>query len=228
MQQYFIEDELEVGKSFPLREDIFYHLVKVLRRTNDQFRVVDIEHKVYLCELNDKFGKVLNEIDEYNELGCKVTAIISLIKSDKFELILQKLTELGVSTIVPYNARRSVVKDSKADKKQERYQKIVTEAAEQSHRNIVPEVHTAINFKEVKNYLSDVNIIAYEKENTDSKQCLKAKSITFVIGPEGGFETAEIEAFTKLGFNSVSLGKRILRAETAAICLASQIVGENE
>lgn len=227
MQQYFIDKELKLNEISDLRDDIIYHLTKVLRCTNEEFRVVDKNHNIFLCKLENKKARVLNKIDEYNELDVDITAIISLIKSDKFELILQKLTELGVKRIVPYNAKRSVVKETKPEKKIERYKKILMEASEQSHRNIVPEIEKAIDFKDLKKYLSDLNLLAYEKEDISSKSELKAKSITFIIGPEGGFTREEVEGFKTLGFKSISLGKRILRAETAAMYLTSLIVGEN-
>ena len=83
--------------------------------------------------------------------------------------------------------------------------------------------------KDIKNYLSDLNVVAYEKEDSDNtKTDLNKKSITIIIGPEGGFESEEINELNKLGFINISLGKRILRAETAAIYLTSLIVGENQ
>lgn len=227
MQQYFIENELHVNDLSDLREDVIYHLTKVLRCTNEEFRVVDANHDIYLCRLENKKARVIEKLEENNELDVDITAIVSLIKSDKFELTLQKLTELGVKRIVPYNAKRSVVKENKPEKKLERYKKILMEASEQSHRNIIPEIEKAIDFKDLKNYMSDLNLIAYEKEDINSKSELKAKSITFIIGPEGGFTSDEVDSIKALGFKSISLGKRILRAETAALYLSSLIVGEN-
>lgn len=227
MQQYFIDTVLKENELVNLRDDIIYHLTKVLRCTNEEFRVVDSNHKVFLCALENKMARVIKKLDENNELDCDITAIIALIKSDKFELTLQKLCELGVKRIIPYNAKRSVVKENKPEKKLERYQKILMEASEQSHRNIIPTIEKAIDFKDLKNYMSEINLLAYEKEDVKSKSELKAKSVTFIIGPEGGFTSEEVQKITELGFKSISLGKRILRAETAAMYLTSLIVGEN-
>lgn len=228
MQQYFIDSKIDINKNVILRDDIIYHLTKVLRSTNKTFRLVDNEGRVFLANLDGNTAKIIEKLDENNELHTKITVILALYKQDKFELTLQKLTELGVSRIVPYNAKRSVVKETKTDKKIERYRKILTEAAEQSHRNFVPEIIPAINFKDVEKYKSDLNLIAYEKEDSNVSSNLKADSITFVIGPEGGFDSDEIESFKNLGFKSISLGKTILRAETAAIYLTSIIRKENE
>ena len=140
------------------------------------------------------------------------------------ELCIQKLVELCVKRIVPYKSVRSVVK-VKDGKKQERLQKIAKEAAEQSHRNIIPEVTDAIDLKQIKNYLSEANYICYESE-TNISDISKNNSITYIIGPEGGFEDNEYQKICDLGFESVSLGKRILRAETAALYMTSIIVGK--
>ena len=226
MQQYFIEEEINLDSKIKLRDDILYHLKKVLRGTNEYFRLVDANHKIYLAKLDGDNAQIIKYLAENNELDIDITAIIALIKSDKFELILQKLTELGVKKIVPYNAYRSIVKEKKSDKKLLRYKKILMEASEQCHRNIVPEITEAIDLKDIDTYLSDLNLIAYEKESADIKAKLKNKqSITFIIGPEGGFDPNEYQKFVDKGFESISLGKRILRAETAAIYLAS-IIGD--
>lgn len=228
MQQYFVDRKLKVGDNILLREDIIYHLTKVLRNTNKTFRLADTEGSIFLCNLINNKEAIVNELlDENNELDCDITVILALYKSDKFELTIQKLTELGVKIIIPYNAVRSVVKETKADKKLERYKKIAMEAAEQSHRNFVPEILSAINLEDIEKYKSDLNFVAYEKED-NSELTLKAKSITYIIGPEGGFTEKEISKLIELGFTSISLGKRILRAETAAIYLTSIIVGANQ
>lgn len=226
MQQYFIDEEITLDAKIRLRDDMLFHLKKVLRGTNEYFRLVDINHKIYLAKADGDYASIIKYLDEDNELKTDITAIIALIKSDKFELILQKLTELGVKRIVPYNAYRSVVKEKKSEKKLERYKKILTEASEQCHRNLIPEIVPAIDLKDIDKYLSELNLIAYEKEDSDIKAELSnSQSITFIIGPEGGFDPAEYLKLVEKGFKSISLGKRILRAETAAIYLAS-IIGE--
>ena len=228
MQQYFVDDSLKENDLISLRDDILYHLVKVLRQTNQEFRLVDSTGSIFLCKLENNQARIIRCLDENNELDIEITVILALIKSDKFELTLQKLTELGVKRIVPYNAYRSVVKEAKKDKKLERYKKILMEASEQSHRNVIPEITSAIDIKDIEKYKSDINIIAYEKEDIKSKSELKAKSITLIIGPEGGFDKDEYNTIVSMGFKSISLGKRILRAETAAMYLTSIIVGENQ
>lgn len=228
MQQYFYHDILKAGDIIPLDKEILYHLKKVLRKDENYiFRLVDKNEDVFHCKLIDDNANILEKLNENNELDVDITVILSLIKNDKFELCLQKLTELGVNRIIPFNANRSIIK-IKNDNKISRYQKIIKEASEQSHRNRIPIIENYIDLKDIKNYMSDLNIIAYEKEDSSNTKINYSnyKSITIMIGPEGGFELNEIELLNELGFINISLGKRILRAETAAIFLTSLIVGE--
>lgn len=228
MQQYFVKEKLNLGDIVSLDEDIKYHLVKVLRKDSSYtFRIVDADGKVFHANLvNNDSCKLVEEVNENNELDCDITCILSLIKNDKFELTIQKLVELGVKRIVPYQACRSVIK-VKDNKKIERLKKIVLEACEQSHRNIIPEVCEVASIKDLEKYKSTCNYICYESDNNiaDIKPC---DSITYIIGPEGGFEDNEYKTICSLGYESISLGKRILRAETAAIYMTSVIVSKNQ
>lgn len=226
MQQYFIDKKLNVGDTVLLEDEILYHLIKVLRKDSSYtFRLCDNTNTFYHCHLiSNKECMVDEKLDENNELDCDITCIMALIKNDKFELCVQKLVELGVKRIVPYQAYRSVVK-SKDDKKVIRIKKIVKEAAEQSHRNIIPEVTDVASIKDLNKYLSKSNYICFESEKNIVDIDVK-DSITYIIGPEGGFEDSEYKKIVDLGFESISLGKRILRAETAAIYMTSIIVGK--
>lgn len=228
MQQYFSDEILTINNLTSLSQETLFHIKKVLRGNDGyEFRLVDKNGFIYLCELNNNYALVKEKLEENNELSCDITVILSLIKNDKFDFCLQKLTELGVKRIVPYEAYRSQIKAN--DKKIDRYEKIVREASEQSHRNLIPKIENFANIKQLKNYLSDINVVAYEKEDFNIKENFNnSKSITIIIGPEGGFAPEEIETIKSLGFNSISLGKRILRAETAAIYLTSIIVEANQ
>ena len=178
--------------------------------------------------------KIVEELDENNELDVEVTLVYALPKGDKFELVLQKATELGVSRIVPLITRRCVVKIDKAkfSKKLTRYEKILKEATQQSRRNKVPELVNIIKLDELKEYLGDYNLVAYEekaKNDTDFalKECLKqlnpGDKITIIVGSEGGFDYEEISMMESMNINACSLGKRILRSETAPLYLLSVI-----
>lgn len=226
MQQFFYDELLILSNSYPLNSDVNYQLKKVLRVNNGyKFRLVDSNQDVFMCEYQDGLAYVSEKLDEYNELEIDITAIVALIKNDKFDFCVQKLTELGVNRIVPYIARRSVVKPGKGNNKLDRIKKIAREASEQSHRNKIPEICDYATYKDLEKYKSELNLLAYEKETKTISDLKKYKSITYIIGPEGGFEPGEVEDIISLGFDSISLGKRILRAETAAIFLASVIAG---
>lgn len=228
MQQYFVDKEIQSDEIIELDKEVLHHLIKVLRKDSVYtFRIADMNGKIFHAHLIDDKRCMIDEfLDENNELDCDITCILSLIKSDKFELCIQKLTELGVKRIVPYNARRSVVK-IKEKKKLERFDKIAREASEQCHRNFIPEICDPCDLKDLKNYLSERNYICYESEKNIS-DIDKSSSVTYIIGPEGGFEDQEYEKIVSMGFESISLGKRILRAETAALYMTSLIVGKNQ
>lgn len=223
MQQYFVSEKISIGSKIRLNNDDIYHLRKVLRKGSDYtFRICDRDRDIYLGHLLEDDSCLIDSYTgENNELDHDVTCILSLIKSDKFELCIQKLVELGVKRIVPFSAERSVVK-IKDDKKLVRLQKIAREAAEQSHRNLIPEITPVCTIKDLKDYMSEYNYICYESEKRIGEISPKG-SITYLIGPEGGFSDKEYEKICTMGFESISLGKRILRAETAAIYMTSII-----
>lgn len=228
MQQYFVDQKVKQSDIISLDKDTIYHLVKVLRKDETYtFRIADANGSIFFANLvNSNECKIGEPTNENNELDCDITCILSLIKNDKFELTIQKLVELGVKRIIPYKSVRSVVK-VKDNKKLDRLKKIVKEAAEQSHRNIIPEICDFASIDDLEKYKSDLNYICYESEKNIS-QISPSKSITYIIGPEGGFEDKEYEKICEMGFESISLGKRILRAETAAIYMTSIIVGKNQ
>lgn len=230
MQQYFIDEELDVGKRYTLDKEMYHHLKHVLRKDDGtNFRIVDTKNEIFLAELSSNEAIILDRIIEDRELDINITVIMSLIKNDKFDFCLQKLTELGVKRIIPYSANRSIIKIKDKDSKIQRYRKIVQEASEQSLRSMVPLIDDIIDFNDLSKYKSKYNYVAYEKNN-----CIYIPyqeiddSITIIIGPEGGFEESEIKKFESEGFKPISLGKRILRAETAALYVVSNIVGANE
>ena len=231
MQRYFasIDNQYFVHLS---KEDE-HHLCHVMRmKKGDEIEVVH-QQKLFLCRV-DSFNpliiSVIHEIANDVEIKEEITLLFALTKGDKTDLVLQKATELGVKRIALIETERTVVKyDNKdIDKKLERFKKIMKEASEQSHRLIIPELLGIYNLKNLpKELLSDINYVAYEKDTSDISGAFqglkKGKSISILIGPEGGFSIQEIDALTNQGFIRTSLGKRILRAETAAIYALSVI-----
>ena len=232
MQEYFAKEKK--NNEFILSNQDNFHIERVLRMKTGDHIVVIYETLKYDCVVSFDKGlkiNIMSELDTNNELGVEVTLVYGMPKKDKFEFVVQKTCELGVKTIVPFSAKRSisVVDEKNVDKKLERWNLIAKEACEQSKRNMLVKVESPVKLKELLNYKSELNLIAYEDLSIEGNKNLfellsrKYKSITIVVGPEGGFDKEEINFLMNNGFTSVSLGKRILRSETAPIYMMSVI-----
>jgi 16S rRNA (uracil1498-N3)-methyltransferase len=239
MQQYFYHHPIHIGDTLALDKESSFHQLTVLRaKPGDRFRLADREGDIYLAELEidgkQAYAKILAKIDETNEMKVKVTIIQALIKGERWDYFLQKATECGVTRIVPFVGERNVVRyDPATDAiKLERWRKIAEEAAEQSRRNIVPEIAAPITVKDLDRYMGETNFVAYELESNTNRQLkdqdIVSDSVSVLIGSEGGFSPREIEQFITTGFMPVGLGKRILRAETAAIVALTLIESKSE
>lgn len=237
MQRYFGK---VYGKQVLLDDQDKFHVVKVMRsRVGDQIEVVS-EGIVYLCEISSIKPLeiyVKERLEENNELKNDVVLIVSLLKGDHMDLVIQKATELGVEEIVLLCSERSIAKIRAVEKdfKLERYRKIVKEAAEQSKRTRLPLIYQVIKIDDLDDIHADVKFIAYEgaKGNTSEfcSMLSKVKSherIAVMIGPEGGFTPLEVDIACEHGYHKISLGRRILRAETAAIYALSVIANQLE
>lgn len=233
MQQYFAKDK--INNNFVLDEQDQFHIEKVMRMKENDLIYVVYNEIVYESIIKFNKGKLIIECGREtvinNELNCNITLIYGLPKGDKFEFVIQKATELGVTSIVPYAASRSVsvISKEKEEKKLERWNKIAKEASEQSKRNKKVKVEKICDEDNLANYKSKLNLVAYEDVSNEGCNKLnsllskKYDSITLVVGPEGGFEQREIDNLVENGFEVVSLGKRILRSETAPLFLMSII-----
>ena len=216
------------------------HISKVLRcKENDKLEVCDMDNNEYICAIKEinKDNIILDIIEKVNikrESNLKVKLYQGMPKGTKMELILQKLTEIGVDEIILVQAKRSVTKidNKKEDKKIERWERIIYEAAKQSKRGKMPKLTGVLSFNEaledMKN--NDLNICPYENERTVSiKEAIRGLNINSVgifVGPEGGFEEEEIEKIQNIDGKVVSLGPRILRTETASVVASSIVLYE--
>lgn len=216
------------------------HISRVLRcKENDKLEVCDMDNNEYVCEIREinKDNILLDIIETVNikrESKLKIRLYQGMPKGTKMELILQKLTEIGVDEIVLVQTKRSVTKidNKKEDKKIERWERIIYEAAKQSKRGKIPTLRGVLSFKEaledMKN--NDINLCPYENERTVAiKQAIKdvdANSVGIFVGPEGGFEEDEIERIQDIDGKVVSLGPRILRTETASVVASSIVLYE--
>ena len=229
MQRYFAKEKN--NDTFILYDTDLHHIKNVMRyKEEDKIEVV-YDDKIHICQIKNLLPLTLEVIETYqenNELNIELNVAISLVSEQKFDLIIQKLTELGASNIIPIKSERSIVKidDKKASKKIARWQMICKEASEQSHRTKIPNVNNIISLKELIDYKADKKLVCSLNEKTkslDKYLTEDTKNILLVIGPEGGLSTREEELLLTNNFLPVSLGKRVLRVETAAIYIASII-----
>jgi len=242
MLKFFIDKSQKIDNYINILNQDAIHIKKVLRlKKGDIINVTDNEKNTYECkieELSDDLIKclVLSEKEENNENNINISLFQGIAKFDKMDYIVQKATELGVNTFYPVLMKRTVVKlDDKAkEKKTLRWQQIAMEASKQCKRTCIPKIENVIFFKDICNLVStyDIILLAYENDKHSLKKILQSvdrdiTNIAIIIGPEGGFEEDEVDMLEKYEkVKSVSLGKRILRTETASILLISNILYE--
>jgi 16S rRNA (uracil1498-N3)-methyltransferase len=229
MQRYFAIDK--VDEKLILSTDDLHHLFNVLRlKKGEHFQIV-YNKILYECMVVNPILFDFKYISSslLVDYKYKLTFFIANPKNDKLEFILQKCTEIGVSKFVIFESERSIAKIDfdTFEKRKNRYEKIVQEAAQQSKQNNIPEVDFLDDVENFKNYEFDQKFVAYETASISDISkfdlCKKAYSISFIVGPEGGFSPREIEKFSLFGFKTISLGSSILRCETAPIYIASVI-----
>lgn len=237
MHHFFVVPE-QVGEEW-IRIDgtDVNHIRNVLRmKIGEKLEVSDGNNQKYLCAV-DSFGdtsvelRILEAMEADNELPSRIFLFQGLPKSDKMELIVQKAVELGVHEVIPVATKRAVVKldAKKAAKKRERWQEIARSGAKQSGRNVIPAVREVMGFREALAYAKelDVVLIPYElaegmKETREKLAGIRpGQSVAVFIGPEGGFEKSEVELAVSAGAYPVTLGRRILRTETAGLAMLS-------
>ena len=238
MNRFFIDPGNIVGTKASLYSEDVKHIAAVLRlKAGDQVTLCDGRGNDYTAEITSisKAEVRFNILSAYcsaAESKCSITLFQGLPKAGKLETIIQKCVELGISDIVPVVMDRSVVRISKSDfnKKSERYQRVSMEAAKQSRRGIIPAVGQLISSKEISAEGFDALILAYELEREKSIKAVlssidaSAKRIGVIVGPEGGISDDEAEYFSSIGAIPFSLGRRILRTETAGPAITAIIL----
>ena len=211
------------------------HIRRVLRlKAGDEIIVFDGSGKEYEGTIVEErpFSVVIriqNIFSSKRESHLEITLAQSLLKGEKMDYLIQKTTELGVKEIVPFFSSRSVplLEKSGRLKRHHRWERIAIEASKQCGRGVVPKIDPLQGYSEMLKSVSPdpLRLILWEREKTNLKEVLGKsigmKEIFFIIGPEGGFSQEEIEEANKAGFLRVTLGRRILRAETASLCLLS-------
>ena len=245
MHHFFVEPSQIQGNHIFIDGPDVNHIRNVLRMNpGEEVNVTDGSgEKVYRCAIasigEDKVElNIMWAQEKGMELPSKIYLFQGLPKSDKMELIIQKAVELGVYEIIPMTTARAVVKldQKKAAAKVKRWQAISESAAKQSKRLLIPEVKEPVKFSEALKLASDldVRLIPYElAEGMDGTrriiQSVKpGQSVAVFIGPEGGFEEAEVELAKEAGFQAITLGRRILRTETAGMTVLSILMYQLE
>ncbi len=237
MYHFFVEEEQIEEKLIRITGSDVNHIRNVLRmKPKEELLISSRQGGDYHCavetvEEDEVCVRILWKESLGRELSCEVILFQGLPKGDKMELVIQKNVELGVTAIVPVAMKRCVVKldEKKAAAKQKRWQQIAESAAKQSKRGIIPEVKPVMGFSEALAYAKalDRKLLPYEcaEGMQRTKQLLASilpgQKVGIFIGPEGGFEEQEVEAAEACGFQVMTLGRRILRTETAGMMLMS-------
>jgi 16S rRNA (uracil1498-N3)-methyltransferase len=246
MPKFFIKNDQVKDEYIDITGDDVNHIKNVLRLkiddciqvcnsdtgNNYKAQIVSVEKSNIKCSIIEKLNSTV-------ESNVYIHILQGLPKADKMELIIQKCTELGVQEITPVNMERSIVKLNPKDetKKVQRWQKIAEVAAKQSGRDKITQINNIVKFKDIFNVLKDYDafLVAYEKEkeNTLKKELIKLKEVSspkvaVLIGPEGGIDDEEIKVLKTNNTKIITLGKRILRTETAPLAISSIIQYELE
>ncbi len=244
MPRFFVTRSQVQGDEIVIRGNDVNHIKNVLRmHPGDEISISDGQGMDYFCRIKtmerEEIGlSIENSWKSYVELPVHLYLFQGLPKSDKMELIIQKAVELGVYEIVPVRTNRVIVKldEKKEEKKRARWQQIAESGAKQSGRGIVPEVKPVMRFRDALAYASGLDgmIIPYEKAEgiKETRKIISGlkgkKSIGIFIGPEGGFDEKEVEEAIGAGASAVTLGRRILRTETAGLAMLSVLMFEFE
>ena len=241
LHRFFVRPENLRANEVVLGEQQAHQICNVLRLKEAERIVVldnlgdEFEVELAVVAGNRVLGRIVKRRQNCNEPDVKICLFQSMLKRDKFEFVLQKCTEVGVAEFVPVVCERSVVQDKniKAGKLQ-RWRKIITEAAEQSHRGRVPGLGEPIDFAEAIGMADDFDcaLIASTQSGTGLRKALSKngkdiKSVGLFIGPEGGSSSGELERCRQVNVIEFGMGGRILRTETAAIVASSLTLYES-
>ena len=237
MQHFFVTpDQVEKPYIYIEGSDV-NHMKNVLRmRAGEKLEISDGDNRKYVCQVCDYVeGRAQLEILEERELDTELPSQIWLFqglpKSDKMELVVQKAVELGAYAVVPVAAKRSVVKldGPKAEKKVKRWNEIAKSAAKQAGRGIIPEVKSVCSFDAALKAAGSLDVILFPYELAEGmdytrkviEEIQPGQSVGIFIGPEGGFEREDEEKALEAGARVITLGRRILRTETAPLMVLS-------
>lgn len=240
MQHFFVSPEQVKKEKIYVEGSDVNHMKNVLRmKIGEELTVNDGEGCQYLCAVEAYEGdmavlRILEKKQDESELASKIYLFQGLPKQDKMELIVQKAVELGAYQVIPVETKRAVVKldAKKAKKKVERWQQIAVSAAKQAGRGIIPAVGEVCSYAQALKMAGELDVILIPYELAEGMKETKkiisdikpGQSVGIFIGPEGGFEEEEVERAVETGAKPVTLGKRILRTETAGLTILSVLM----
>ncbi|WP_279003555.1 16S rRNA (uracil(1498)-N(3))-methyltransferase [[Clostridium] scindens] len=237
MQHFFVTPSQVEGERIYIEGSDVNHMKNVLRmRPGEAVAISDGDNLKYRCVVEGyEEGRAVLAIQQRipvdTELPCRIILFQGLPKQDKMELIVQKAVELGASQVVPVATRRSVVKldEKKAAKKLQRWQQIAESAAKQAGRGYIPQVSSVLSYQEALEKAGELDVLLIPYESAEGMEearkvvasIAQGQSVGIFIGPEGGFEKEEVDAAIHQGAKAITLGRRILRTETAGLAILS-------
>lgn len=232
MYNFFVDDSARTGDRFLITGADYNHICNVLRMKEGARFLVSCGGSSHLCELAEADGstvtaRILEEDCRSTELPVQIVLFQGLPKGDKMELIIQKCVELGAAEIVPVEMSRCVMKldEKRKTSRVARWQAIAESAAKQSKRNLIPAVSPVLSYKQAVARAKELDLVLLPYENARGmeatrdalRQMKPGMTVGILIGPEGGFDPKEVALAGEAGAQTVSLGSRILRTETAAV-----------
>jgi 16S rRNA (uracil1498-N3)-methyltransferase len=235
MARFYVPQPRIVNGILKIEGDEAKHIRKVLRlKTGDGIVVFDglgkeLEGTIIGERLSSIVIRIQNIFSSERDSPLEVTLAQSLLKGEKMDYLIQKATELGVKKIIPFFSSRSIpfLEKSRRLKRHHRWEKIAVEASKQCGRGVVPKIESFQDYSDMLQMASteDLRLIFWESDGIKLKEVLERskekRKIFFIIGPEGGFKQLEVDEAKRAGFTPVTLGRRILRAETASLCFLS-------
>lgn len=233
MKRFFVSNELNININCFIEGIEHNHIKNVMRlNAGDEIILVcgdnyDYRAKIVNMTKGHTEVKIIEREENIYNSNSHVTVFQALVKSDNMALIVQKLTELGVKTFIPFESEFITSKDKFG--KTSKFQEISNQSIKQCKRSIPMDIRPTISFNELLESLKDYDIILFANECEKSKKLSdikleKSKKVAIIVGSEGGFSQAEIDKLIENNANSITLGKRILRAETGAIALTSVVM----
>jgi len=238
LRRFFVEPEAIDGTDVTITGDLAHRLAKVLRyRIGDSIVLAGSGERDYIVRLesvspNSIAGVIAGERPAPSEAATEVVLYQSLIRANRFDFVLEKGTEIGVARFVPIIAARTQVQEAASKARSDRWRRLIVEAAEQCGRGRLPTVGEAVSFEQAIRSAPGLKIVPWEGERDrrlgDYIRSLPAPppAVSVFIGPEGGWEPAEIDLARESGAALVTLGRRVMRAETAAIIAAGIVLHE--